>query len=186
MRIRANIWHLIGRLNQPAADGFLPLRAFKPSPIESADRGRSIIQVKVKAKGIYGIRLKISKVCFIFTNKARNPMYISRINIMKVCCIIHFEWYLLWFFKNCDQQNLLPRSREKWLVKSIFREPQWEPILPFIFLSRLLILIRFQIFFFLLLLEFRLQFIFLFIQLLFRINLVEIRIPKKFSVCSSS
>ena len=45
MRIHANIWHLIGRLNQPAADGFLPLRAFKPSSSESADRGRSIIQV---------------------------------------------------------------------------------------------------------------------------------------------
>jgi hypothetical protein len=136
MRIRANIWHLIGRLNQPAADGFLPLRAFKPSSSESADRGRSIIQVMFKPSSsdsadrgavlfklrwkrrVYGIRLKISKVCFIFTNKARNPMYISRINIMKVCCIIHFEWYLLWFFKNCDQQNLLPRSREKWLVKS--------------------------------------------------------------------
>ena len=40
-----NIWHLIGRLNQPAADGFLPLRAFKPSSSDSADRGRSIIRV---------------------------------------------------------------------------------------------------------------------------------------------
>jgi hypothetical protein len=28
-----------------AADGFLPLRAFKPSSSESADRGRIIIQV---------------------------------------------------------------------------------------------------------------------------------------------
>ena len=103
-------------------------------------------------------RLKISKLsCFIFKNKARNHMYISRINIMNFCCIIHYEyeWYLLWFFKNCDQQNLLPRSREKWLVKSIFREPRWEPILPFIFLSQLLILIRFQLFF-LLLLDFNL------------------------------
>jgi hypothetical protein len=45
MRIHANIWHLIGRLNQPAADRFLPLRAFKPSSSDSADRGRSIIQV---------------------------------------------------------------------------------------------------------------------------------------------
>jgi hypothetical protein len=36
---------LIGRLNQPAADGFLPLTAFKPSSSDSADRGRSIIQV---------------------------------------------------------------------------------------------------------------------------------------------
>ena len=45
MRIRANIWHLIGRLKQPAADGFLPLRAFKPSSSDSADRGRSIIQI---------------------------------------------------------------------------------------------------------------------------------------------
>ena len=156
-----------------------------PHPAIVPIEGAVLFKLRWKRR-VYGIRLKISKVCFIFTNKARNPMYISRINIMKVCCIIHFEWYLLWFFKNCDQQNLLPRSREKWLVKSIFREPQWEPILPFIFLSRLLILIRFQIFFFLLLLEFRLQFIFLFIQLLFRINLVEIRIPKKFSVCSSS
>ena len=39
-----NVWHLIGRLNQPAADGFLPLRAFKPSSSDSAVRGRSIIQ----------------------------------------------------------------------------------------------------------------------------------------------
>ena len=38
MRIHANIWHLIGRLNQTAADGFLPLRAFKPSYSDSADR----------------------------------------------------------------------------------------------------------------------------------------------------
>ena len=45
MRIRANIWHLIGRLNQTAADGFLSLRAFKPSSSDSADRGRSIIRV---------------------------------------------------------------------------------------------------------------------------------------------
>ena len=47
IRIRTNIWHLIGRLNQPAADGFLPLRAFKPSSSYSADRGRSIIQVSI-------------------------------------------------------------------------------------------------------------------------------------------
>jgi hypothetical protein len=45
MRIHANIWHLIGRLNQTAADRFLPLRAFKPSYSDSADRGRSIIRV---------------------------------------------------------------------------------------------------------------------------------------------
>jgi hypothetical protein len=31
--------------HQPAADGFLPLRAFKPSSSDSADRGRSIIRV---------------------------------------------------------------------------------------------------------------------------------------------
>jgi hypothetical protein len=37
--------NLIGRLNQPAADGFLPLRAFKPSSSDSVDRGRSIIQI---------------------------------------------------------------------------------------------------------------------------------------------
>jgi hypothetical protein len=42
MRIRTNIRHLIGRLNQPAADGFLALRAFKPS---SSDSWRSIIRV---------------------------------------------------------------------------------------------------------------------------------------------
>ena len=48
MRIRANIWHLIGRLNQPATDGFLPLRAFKPSSSDSADRGGSIIQVSIR------------------------------------------------------------------------------------------------------------------------------------------
>jgi hypothetical protein len=36
---------LIGRLNQTAADGFLPLRAFKPSSSDSADRGRNIIRV---------------------------------------------------------------------------------------------------------------------------------------------
>jgi hypothetical protein len=36
---------LIGRLNQPAADGFLPLRVFKPSSSDSADRGHSIVQV---------------------------------------------------------------------------------------------------------------------------------------------
>ena len=45
MRIHANIWHLIGRLNQTAADGFLPLRALKPSSSDSADRGHSIIRV---------------------------------------------------------------------------------------------------------------------------------------------
>jgi hypothetical protein len=48
MRIRANIWHLIGRLNQPASDGFLSLRACKPSSSEIPDRGRSIIQAIVK------------------------------------------------------------------------------------------------------------------------------------------
>ena len=46
MRIRTNIWHLIGRLNQTATDGIFPLGAFKPSSSDSADRGRSIIRVK--------------------------------------------------------------------------------------------------------------------------------------------
>ena len=50
MRIRANILHLIGRLNQPAADAFLPLRAFKPSSSDSADRGRSIIQERANQR----------------------------------------------------------------------------------------------------------------------------------------
>jgi hypothetical protein len=45
MRIRANIWHLIGRQNKTAADGVFPLGAFKPSSSDSADRGRSIIRV---------------------------------------------------------------------------------------------------------------------------------------------
>ena len=49
MHIHANIWHLIGRLNQTAADGFLPLRAFKPSYSDSADRGCSIIRVTFTA-----------------------------------------------------------------------------------------------------------------------------------------
>jgi hypothetical protein len=40
---------LIVRLNQTAADGFLPLRAFKPSSSDSADRGRSIIRVTFTA-----------------------------------------------------------------------------------------------------------------------------------------
>jgi hypothetical protein len=39
-------------------------------------------------------------------------------------------------------------SREKWLVKNIFREPWWEPYLSFIFKSQLYIFVRFQIFFF--------------------------------------
>ena len=46
MCIRANIWHLIGLLNQTAADVFLPFRAFEPSSSDSADRGRSIIRVR--------------------------------------------------------------------------------------------------------------------------------------------
>jgi hypothetical protein len=49
MRTCANIWHLIGRLNQPAADWYLPLRVFKPSSSDSADRGRSIIWVTLRA-----------------------------------------------------------------------------------------------------------------------------------------
>jgi hypothetical protein len=48
MHIRANIWHLIGRLNQTAADGVFPLSAFKLSSSESADRGRSVIRVTVQ------------------------------------------------------------------------------------------------------------------------------------------
>jgi hypothetical protein len=55
MRIRANIKHLIGRLNQPPAGGFLPLRAFKPSSSDSADRGRSIIQVKTNRKMLHSM-----------------------------------------------------------------------------------------------------------------------------------
>jgi len=46
MRIRTNIGHLIGRLNQTAADGVFPLSAFKPSFSDSADRERSIIRVR--------------------------------------------------------------------------------------------------------------------------------------------
>ena len=53
MRIQANIWHLIGRLYQPAADGFLPLRAFKPSSSNSADRGCNIIQVMIKGANLF-------------------------------------------------------------------------------------------------------------------------------------
>jgi hypothetical protein len=37
---------LVGCTSQQP-DGFLPLRAFKPSSSESADRGRSIIQVRM-------------------------------------------------------------------------------------------------------------------------------------------
>jgi hypothetical protein len=50
MRISANIWHLIGRLNQTAADGVFPLSPFKPSSSESADRGRSIIRVRLQVE----------------------------------------------------------------------------------------------------------------------------------------
>jgi hypothetical protein len=34
--ICANIWHLIGRLNQTAADGVFPLSAFKPNSNNTA------------------------------------------------------------------------------------------------------------------------------------------------------
>jgi hypothetical protein len=57
MRIRANIWYLIGRLNQTAADGFLPLRAFKPSSSDSADRGRRIIRVTISENYILHISI---------------------------------------------------------------------------------------------------------------------------------
>jgi hypothetical protein len=42
-RLISDIW-LVGCTSQQP-DGFLPLRVFKPSSSESADRGRSIIQV---------------------------------------------------------------------------------------------------------------------------------------------
>ena len=42
MRIRTNIWHLIGRLYQPAAWRIITT---KTSSSESVDRRRSIIQV---------------------------------------------------------------------------------------------------------------------------------------------
>ena len=53
MCIRTNIWHLIGRLNQTAADGVFPLSVFKPSSSDSADRGRSIIRVSTWTVGGY-------------------------------------------------------------------------------------------------------------------------------------
>ena len=61
MRVRTNIWHLIGRLNQTAADGVFPLSAFKPLSSDSADRGRSIIRVKPS--------LKVQKFAFIMMGK---------------------------------------------------------------------------------------------------------------------
>jgi hypothetical protein len=71
MRILANIWHLIGRLYQP--DGFLPLRAFKPSSSESADRGRSIIQVIKSADNRMRSNLQLLSVI----NVKIRPRYIS-------------------------------------------------------------------------------------------------------------
>ena len=55
MRIHATIWHLIGRLYQPAAWRILPLRAFKPSSGESADRGRVLFKL---AAGWYSRPIK--------------------------------------------------------------------------------------------------------------------------------
>jgi hypothetical protein len=64
-------------------------------------------------------------------------------------------------------------SCEKWLVKSIFREPWWEPCLSFIFRSQLYIFVRFQIFIFSPIIWIYLHFIskwLIFIQLLFHVN----------------
>jgi hypothetical protein len=44
---------LVGCTSQQP-DGFLPLRAFKPSFSESADRGRSIIQVIISVRLLAG------------------------------------------------------------------------------------------------------------------------------------
>ena len=64
MRMHANIWHLIGRLNQTAADGFLPLKAFKPSSSDSADRGCSIIRVSQMATETEFAKFKGRKLHF--------------------------------------------------------------------------------------------------------------------------
>ena len=64
---------MIGRLNQTAADGFLPLRAFKPSSSDSADRGRSIIRVITSAENRMHSNLELLPV----VNVKRRPQYIS-------------------------------------------------------------------------------------------------------------
>jgi hypothetical protein len=60
MHIHANIWRLIGRLNQTAADGVFPLSAFKPSSSDSADRGRSIIRV-TSIDGSYQVSVHLAE-----------------------------------------------------------------------------------------------------------------------------
>jgi hypothetical protein len=70
MHIHANIWHLIGPLNQTAADGIFPLNAFKPSSSDSADRGCSFIRVTVKIQNM----LQLSPLILVSIMKIQNML----------------------------------------------------------------------------------------------------------------
>jgi hypothetical protein len=83
MHIHANIWHLIGPLNQTAADGIFPLNAFKPSSSDSADRGCSFIRVTVKIQNM----LQLSPLILVSTMKIQNMLQLSPlilVSIMKI------------------------------------------------------------------------------------------------------
>ena len=118
MHIRANIWHLIGRLNQRAADGVFPLGPFKPSSSDSADRGHSIIwvrswwPVKWRKQGILDLLVKILHLIFYWKKilKYDNILYdirrvwryqrgnfnlYSELSCVLVMSILHL---FLWFF----------------------------------------------------------------------------------------
>ena len=79
MHIRANILHLIGRLNQTTADGVLSLSAFKPSSSDSADRGRSIIRVNVRVGGLIKFEKQINDR--IISPRGKDEIYKIRLTL---------------------------------------------------------------------------------------------------------
>ena len=192
MRIRANIWHLIGRLNQPAADGFLPLRAFKPSSSESADRGRSIIQVmfkpsssdsadrgrsiiqvKVKAKGLWYQTEDFKGMFHIHKQSTQSHVHFT--HKYHEILLYHSFWVVFaMVFQELWSAEFTSPFTWKVISKKYFSWTAMRTHSPIHLFESAINFNSFSNIFFSLLLEFRLQFIFLFTQLLFRITAIRI------------
>jgi hypothetical protein len=109
MHIHANIWHLIGPLNQTAADGIFPLNAFKPSSSDSADRGCSFIRVTVKIQNM----LQLSPLILVSTMKIQNMLQLSPlilVSTMKIQNMLQLSPLILVSIMKIQNMLQLPPS----------------------------------------------------------------------------
>jgi hypothetical protein len=115
MRILANIWHLIGRLYQPAAWRIFPTKRFKPSSSESADRGRSIIQVRMHSSK-KSVKLEIVN---------RYDLWVLRHKIGGAKVFVNnVQWRIRWCNAVCNTHIRIETTKHeiklKWIITIIW------------------------------------------------------------------